>query len=262
MGASALAKPDPIPDPIKDLVPLLEAASDAMVITRSDGRIVGVNTKTEKLFGYSRAEMLGQKPEILMPRHLATLRWSRFRKRHVKQHTAYDTHPRFRFLGYIKMRGRRRDGLEFPVEISIGLIEIGLETLLSSSIQDITERTKTEELAAHLANMVDSSSDAIIGKTLDGTIVSWNKAAEKLYGYKAEEMVGHRITALIPPHKPNEFAAIMKQLRRGQSLESYETTRIHKDGHPIEVSVTISPVKNIAGKIVGASVGCPRHHQA
>jgi PAS domain S-box-containing protein len=108
-------------------------------------------------------------------------------------------------------------------------------------------------------------SDAIIGKTLDGTIVSWNKASEKLYGYKAEEMVGHRITALIPPDKPNEFGAIMKQLRRGQSLESYETTRIHKDGHPIEVSVTISPVKNIAGKIVGASVvarDITKHKQA
>jgi PAS domain S-box-containing protein len=81
MSASALAKHDPI----ADLNQLLEAASDAMVITRSDGRIIGVNTKTEKLFVYSRQELLGQRPEMLMPRHLAALRWSRFRKRYVRK---------------------------------------------------------------------------------------------------------------------------------------------------------------------------------
>jgi PAS domain-containing protein len=116
----------------------------------------------------------------------------------ARKHTADYAYPEFHFLAHMKMRGRRRDGSEFPIEIGLGFIEIGSQTLVSSSIQDITERNRTEELAAHLANMVDSSSDAIIGKTLDGTIVSWNKAAEKIYGYKAEEMLGHNVTALIP----------------------------------------------------------------
>ena len=84
--------------------------------------------------------------------------------------------------------------------------------------------------------------------------MSWNKGAEKIYGYKKQEILGHPISVLIPPDQPNEFPAITNKLQRGQSLESYETTRIHKDGHPIAVSVTISPVKNKAGKIVGASV--------
>ena len=78
-------------------------------------------------------------------------------------------------------------------------------------------------------------------------------ASEKIYGYKKEEILGQPISVLIPPNQPNEFPAITNKLQRGQSLESYETTRIHKDGHPIAVSVTISPVKNKAGKIVGTS---------
>jgi PAS domain S-box-containing protein len=104
-----------------------------------------------------------------------------------------------------------------------------------------------------LAFSREASDDAIIGKTLDGTIVSWNKGAEKIYGYKAEEIVGRSIAILLPPGKPDELPAIMKQLRCGEPIESYETTRVHKDGHLIDVSLTISPVKDKAGKVVGAS---------
>ena len=168
---------------IADLAQLLEAAVDAMVITRSDGRIVGVNTKTETLFGYSREELLGQKSEMLMSLHLATLRWSRFRKRYAKPRTRNDAHSTLHLLGLLKLEGRRRDGSEFPMEISMGLMELGGETLLSSAIQDITERTRTEKLAAHLATIVEASDDAITGETMDGTMVSWNKGAERLYGY-------------------------------------------------------------------------------
>jgi PAS domain S-box-containing protein len=115
----------------------------------------------------------------------------------------------------------------------------------------LRQRKRAEEL--YLAAIVQASDDAIIGETLDGTIVSWNKGAEKVYGYKAEEIVGHSISTLVPADKTDELPGIMKQLRRGQRIESYETTRVHKDGHLIDVSVTISPVKNREGKVVGAS---------
>jgi PAS domain S-box-containing protein len=105
----------------------------------------------------------------------------------------------------------------------------------------------------YLAAIVEASDDAIIGKTLDGTIVTWNKGAEKMYGYKAEEVLGHSIAILLPPGRPDELPGIMKRLRRGQRIENYETTRVHKDGHLIDVSVTISPVRDKAGKVVGAS---------
>src|SRR5215831_19749533 len=94
-----------------------------------------------------------------------------------------------------------------------------------TNIRDIL-RKRAEEM--DLTAIVEASNDAIIGKSLDGTIVSWNKGAEKIYGYKKEEILGHPISVLIPPGQPNELPAIMKQLQRGQPLESYETTRIHK----------------------------------
>ena len=134
-------------DRIADFAQLLEASADAMLITRSDGRIVGVNTKTEELFGYSREELLGQTPEMLMPRHLAILRWSRFRKRYVKPayRYAHRVSPQASFIGSFETGGgRRRDGSQFPIEIHIGLLELGTETLLSSAIQDITDRTQTK----------------------------------------------------------------------------------------------------------------------
>ena len=117
----------------------------------------------------------------------------------------------------------------------------------------------------YLAAIVEASDDAIIGKTLNGTIFSWNKGAEKMYGYKAEEVLGHSMAILLPPGEPDELRGIMKRLRRGQRIENYETTRVRKDGHLIDVSVTISPVKDKAGKVVGASAiarDITKHKQA
>jgi PAS domain S-box-containing protein len=117
-------------------------------------------------------------------------------------------------------------------------------------IQDI-ERQRTDEL--NLIAIVNASDDAIIRKTLNGTIMSWNKGAEKIYGYKAAEILGQPISVLIPPGHPNPLPEIMR-LQRGGRIQSFETTQMHKDGHLIDVSVTISPVKNKSGMVVGASV--------
>jgi len=130
-------------------------------------------------------------------------------------------------------------------------VKAGPDTAVPTTIRKVPRR-RAEELGT--TAIVEASYDAIIGKTLDGTIVSWNRGAEKIYGYKAEEMLGRSISEPMPPDRPDEFSAIMKALRRGQHIESYETTRVHKDGHLIDVSVTISPVRNNAGIVVGASV--------
>jgi sigma-B regulation protein RsbU (phosphoserine phosphatase) len=120
----------------------------------------------------------------------------------------------------------------------------------SARIQKVP-RERGEEL--DLRALIDASDDAIIGKTMDGTIISWNKGAEEIYGYKAEEILGHPISILIPPGHLNEFPEIMKRLRRGEHIQRYETTRIRKDSHVIDVSLTISPVKD-RGAVVGATV--------
>src|ERR1700687_518167 len=118
---------------------------------------------------------------------------------------------------------------------------------------DITDRKLAEEASLRLAAIVESSDDAIISKDMNGTITSWNGGAERLYGYTAEEIVGKPISALIPSDHPDDFPAIMGRLRRGERIEHYETVRVCKDGRRVDVSLTISPVRNAEGKIIGAS---------
>jgi PAS domain S-box-containing protein len=121
------------------------------------------------------------------------------------------------------------------------------------TIQDITERKRAEEKANQLAAIVQSSEDAIIGKTLDGIITSWNKGAEKIYGYTESETIGKPISFLIPHGKEDEMPKILDRIRLGNYIDHYETVRYSKDGRNIQVSLTISPIRNTAGKIIAAS---------
>jgi len=118
---------------------------------------------------------------------------------------------------------------------------------------EITERKRAEQALSQLAAIVDSSNDAILSKSLDGTIMSWNRGAELLYGYPAAEMIGRSISILIPPDRPKELQEIMERLKRGEVLRSYDTTRLKKNGGQLDVSVTISPVQDASGQIIGAS---------
>jgi PAS domain S-box-containing protein len=119
--------------------------------------------------------------------------------------------------------------------------------------RDVTERTRAEEVRSKLAAIVESSDDAIIGRTLDGTITSWNKGAEALFGYRADEMVGKSVSVLAAEDRVDEFAAFFQSLRQGEKITHFETVRKRKDGSRIDVSLTISPVRNAAGDVVGAS---------
>jgi PAS domain S-box-containing protein len=110
-----------------------------------------------------------------------------------------------------------------------------------------------EATQSYLASIVSSCNDAIIGKTLDGTIVSWNAGAERLYGYTPIEMIGRSIAELCPKYRPEELFEIMERIKKGEQVEQLETVRLHKNGTPLEVSVVISPIKDTAGRIIGAS---------
>jgi two-component system cell cycle sensor histidine kinase/response regulator CckA len=120
-------------------------------------------------------------------------------------------------------------------------------------LRDITERTRGEEARAHLASIVESSEDAIISKSCDGVIQSWNRGAEKLYGYTASEMIGQSIRVLAPPDRASEVASLLDRVSRGERVEHHETVRVRKDGRPTNVSVSISPVKDASGRVVGAA---------
>ena len=122
------------------------------------------------------------------------------------------------------------------------------------TVQDITGRKQAEEAQARLAKIVETSDDAIISKSIDGIIQTWNAGAERMFGYPAEEVVGKPITVLIPPERLPEEEKILQQLRRGKAVEQFETLRLTRDGRPIDVSLTISPLKNANGNVVGASM--------
>jgi PAS domain S-box-containing protein len=118
---------------------------------------------------------------------------------------------------------------------------------------DITERKRNEEMAQRLASIVESSDNAIISKKLDGTITSWNKGAARLFGYAAEAIIGKPIRILIPPDRQHEEDLICERVSSGERIEHYETVRLCKDGKSIEISLTVSPIRDIQGKVVGAS---------
>lgn len=118
---------------------------------------------------------------------------------------------------------------------------------------DLTDRKRGEDAVQHLSAIVESSFDAIVSKDLEGIIKSWNKAAERLFGYTPSEAVGCHVSMLIPPDHQDEEPRILKRIRSGERIESYETIRLRKGGEQVPVSLTISPVRNAAGRIVGAS---------
>src|SRR5947208_15682414 len=123
------------------------------------------------------------------------------------------------------------------------------DVTVSGNKGDGSGRTAAQRLAA----IVESSADAIIGKTLDGTITEWNPAAERLYGYSADEVVGRPVAMLFPPGQLREGKEILERIRRGERIQSLETTRLHKDGHLLAVSITVSPIHDEDGTILGAS---------
>jgi diguanylate cyclase (GGDEF)-like protein/PAS domain S-box-containing protein len=218
---------------------LLEAAPDAMIVVDLDGSISLVNARTESTFGYSREELVGRSIESLVD--------ERF-----KDGTFGDPDARPRDTR-LDLHARRKDGSEFPVEISLSPLETEEGTLVTAAIRDITERRNAEVRLRHLAALVESSDEAIIGKTIDGRIVSWNRGAERLYGYSAKEVIGRSISLLMPEDRHHELEEILEQIGRGERIEHRETVRRHKNGGAIEVSLSMSPVIGPEGRVDGAA---------
>ena len=136
--------------------------------------------------------------------------------------------------------------------LQISVATNGITFLILAGV--VAERKRAEQAVFFPASIVESTHDAVIGKTLDGRVLSWNKGAERLYGYAAEEVIGRSISILIPPERADELGRILEQIARGERIDRLETERVKKDGQRVLVSLTVSQIKNSAGKVVGASV--------
>jgi PAS domain S-box-containing protein len=226
---------------------IIESAMDAIVTVDEEHKILLCNAAAEKMFGCAGRAMLGQPLERFIPA------W--FQDAH-----AGHLQPFARAGGTARSMGRlldisgvRSTGEEFPIEAAISQTAAGGRRLSTVILRDITRRKHDEEIRARLAAIVEYSDDAIIGKTPEGIITSWNQAAERMLGYSAEEIIGQPMTILIPADHLDEEANILERVKRGEHIRHYETVRRRKHGGTIDLSLTISPIRDALGKIVGVS---------
>ncbi len=216
---------------------------DGMAIVRgSDRTVIRANEAQCRLWGSTPEEVIG-KP--------------------TREYSSWlNEEERVAFMHTLETKGecldhettlRLADGRLLDINVSSRKISLNEESCFLSVMRDVTGRKQAEMAAARLAALVQSSDDAIIGKTLEGIVTSWNAGAEKLFGYPAQEMVGQSIKRLIPPDRQPEEVEILARVRRGESIRQFDTVRLCKDGRTVDVSIMVSAIKNASGKIVGAS---------
>jgi PAS domain S-box-containing protein len=210
-----------------------------------DGTFIRMNDTELQWLGYARDEVLGKMrfSDLLTERSLQIF---------------LVNFPLFKERGWVRdleFEMVRRDGSILPVLLSATVVydDRGGFLMSRSTIYDITERRKAEEQDHRLSAIVQSSDDAILSKDLKGSILSWNKGAERVYGYGAEEALGKPVSMLIPPDRPEELTEILARVGQGERVEHFTTERIRKDGQRISLSLTVSPIRDTSGRIVGAS---------
>ncbi|MFB3915106.1 MAG: PAS domain S-box protein [Terriglobales bacterium] len=225
---------------------VVQLSEDAIITIDDDLRITLFNPGAEQIFGYAAREVLGKPLNVLLP--------ERYRAIHDMHVGAFANSPDvmrpMNARGHIF--GLRKNGAEFPAEASISKFEAGNERVMTVRLRDVSERIAAERGLRELAAIVEFSADAIVGENLEGVITSWNKGAEKIYGYPANEVIGRDVRFLLPPDRSDEIMSNLEKVRHGISSTT-ETVRIRADGKPVNIMLTISPIRDKNGNVVGAS---------
>src|SRR5205807_9839674 len=214
---------------------ILESLTNAFVSLDRQWRVTYMNLQTESLLQKTREELLGKILWEAFPEALGSTFYRKY-------HEAFETLTSIRFEEFYP-----------PLHKWFEVESYRSREGMSVYFQDITRHKQVEEELFKLAAIVESSDDAIFSRTLDGIVLSWNTGAERLYGYSALEMIGQPIHTLVPPERRQEWEEMMQRLAEGQRLEHFETVRTRKDGRCIDVSITVSPLRDASGKIIGAS---------
>jgi len=224
---------------------LLEAVPDALVGMDQKGVIRFVNRQAESLFGYDRDQLIGEHIEMLVPEPL----WQVY----AAHRDVFFTDPKTRSLGLdLELSGQHQDGTEFPINITMSLMDTGDVLLVITGAGDVARLKQAVAKAELLDALVKYSDDAITGLTLGGIVTSWNPAAERMYGYPAVEVIG-RTDRLVPQDRAGELDAVLARIKDGHHVEQAETTLVRKDGTVVPVSITAAPIRDEDGSVVGAA---------
>jgi PAS domain S-box-containing protein len=226
------------------LAALVESSDDAIISKSLDGTILSWNPAAERIFGYLAAEIVGTSIYRLIPPEL-----------HDEEADILARISRNERVPHLETTRMRKDGTLFQIDLSVSPVRDASGTVIGASSfkRDITERKRAAEASARLAAIVESSADAIISKSLDGIILTWNAAAEQMYGYPAEEVVGRSIYIVVPEELEKEERDILRKVAAGGNVAHYETIRSRRDGSRIQISLSISPIQDTSGKVIAAS---------
>jgi PAS domain S-box-containing protein len=236
--------PREAPSPDNLLKSIVDSSDDAIVSKDLDGNVTSWNKSAERIFGYSAEEMIGHSLTALMPADRIHEEDKFLRKVRMGER-----------IDHVETVRRRKNGELVDVAVSVSPVYSASGRIVGASkvARDISETKRTTKADVLLASIVNSSDDAIISKNLDGTITSWNNGAQRLFGYAPEEIIGQSIFKLIPEDRKDEEPKIIDRLKRGERVDHFETVRVRKNGESFPISLTISPMRNTAGIIVGAS---------
>jgi PAS domain S-box-containing protein len=227
---------------------IIETAQAAFITMDRSGTITDWNRKAEEMFGWTEKEAVGRLlgdtivPPAVRPAHEAGLR--RF----------LDTGDHHILGKRVEVEALHRDGRLIPVELAMWVTYVGEEVTFSALLYDVTERRKGEEAIGRLASIVESAQEAILSTSLDGTILTWNLGAERIYSYRADEIIGRNVSVIVPADRRDEITDVLERARAGRGIGRYETVRRRKDGSEVEVAVTSSPIFDAWGSVVGASL--------
>lgn len=223
---------------------VVESAIDGIITTDMSSKVVFANKSFLKIFQYPEDEVLGESVKKFIP--------TRLRDKYDQQMEQFRRTGKRQLIGTFESVGLRKDGKEFPFEISINNWEVDGQIFTTSIIRDISYRKNAEKTSAILSAIVESSAESIIGMDLKGKVLSWNKGAEQTYGYQAHEVLGKSGSLIFLPDS-NELNKILEIIGSGDKIDHYETTRITKKGKIIDISLTVSPIKDNSGTTIGLS---------